>query len=549
MLSLQLSPEAVASRKIALEVQTVVNPARAAAVAAAQQALQSVAAGQELEQLRSTWAALQPTGMADPATAAAAAEGMQPTAIRSVLQGWEAAGEEGKGLAGVLDQLLSREGWELGWAQPRFFRKDVQMGGRKVAAGQLSYQCILEGKAALQGLINTQTGKLQLPGSEEQYCIRYNELPVRVFSLAGVRGVEPQHWAQAVEAAGVTVLAAAWALDRQQRPCRDVVKLVLAVTGFAPTAVEMAPVGGESFFVQLRECTDEADLGPEAFRKAAMTGLAREWVGSRRQQQLEEEQQRQRQQREQRERERQQQAAEAAARQDQRRQEQRQQQQERRRRAQEEATQQRANQKQGEAAAGPTEAQQQQQQQGEGEVAAAESAQQQQQQQLQGETAAAPQPQPQPVTQPAVGAAASSSSSSSGANGSDSQRSAPKGSNRRTRARQPPRQQPAPREAAAAGGAGAHKRAAAPAAAATDAHGQELKRQRLEQFKVIKGQQQQQQQRRLKNLRGKQQHGSGTPLPSIIPADFSGTQRATAPAAEGGSPQEWPAAPWASSQQ
>jgi hypothetical protein len=337
VLKLQLPADTLAARKVIVEVQQVVDPATTAARAVAQQRLQDTPSGEEVQRLRTTWASLQPAGMQDPAVAVAAAAGMEPAELRSVMEGWEAAGETANTFfEDVLKQLGSREGWDLGWDGPRFFRKDVQLEGRKVAAGHISYGFVLRDKAALQPLIDPQTGRLQLPDSQQQFTIRYDGLPVRVFSLSGVQGVDPQHWAKAVEAAGIPVLAAAWAVESQQQPCRDAVKLVLAVTGSVPTAMELpTPDGVGSFFLQLRETADPINLSA-AHRKVPCTGMAREWVLGRSQQQLEEQREQQRQQREQQqreqqqqERERQQQAAELAAQRKQQRQQQRERQQQR----------------------------------------------------------------------------------------------------------------------------------------------------------------------------------------------------------------------------
>jgi hypothetical protein len=176
---------------------------------------------------------------------------MGSSALRTVLEGWEAAGEMGSSCAAqVVEPLAKKEGWDLGWEHPRFFRKNVLLEGRKVAAGHISYGFNLRDRTALKGMVDAQTGKLRVPGSDQQYTMRYDGLPVRVFSLSGVQGVEPQLWVKAVEAAGIPVLAAAWALDQQRRPCKDAVKLALAVTGSVPSAVELpVPQGTGSFFL------------------------------------------------------------------------------------------------------------------------------------------------------------------------------------------------------------------------------------------------------------------------------------------------------------
>jgi hypothetical protein len=594
----------MASKQIALEVQIVVDPATTAALAAAKQRLQAVPSGQEVEHLRATWASLQPAGLQDPAVATAAAAGMGTAAVRSVLEGWEAAGEVGSSFHTVLEQLGAREGWEQGWDHPRFFRKDFLVDGRKVAAGSLSYQFILPDRTALQGLLNTQTGKLQLPDSQEQYTVRYNELPVRVFSLAGVRGIEPQHWAKAMETAGVTVLAAAWALDQQQRPCRDVVKLVMAVTGSVPTAIEMpAPAGTGSFFVQLREATDAADVSAEALRKVAMTGLAREWVAGRHQQQLEEQLEQERVQREAREHAQQQAAAEAAAH--------RQQQRQRRAQSQPQQSQQQQQQQQEQAldqetAAAASDLQHQSahtasaaskrlapdQQQG---LAHEEEAGQQQQRQRQDLPTKTPLqrsgsaqqlqelvPASTKAQQPPGAAAGACSSTDSGHNTNGGGSNSSSGSSRcaagRTRGQH--RHTPGCEPGATPPGnqVAAAKR---PSAAAV---GPDLKRQRVAQFQQVWARQQQQQQQQqqrqqqvrqqtqrrsrgqrqrpqqqnqlpLRLTRGRQrqlqQQGSAKPLPSIIPQDFEplSSHHTGLSTPGGGSPQQWPAPPWAPQQQ
>ena len=288
VLKLQLPSEALATRKVILEVQQPVDPASDAAQAAAKQQLQSIPEGSETDRMHALWKQWKASGMHDPTVADTAAAGMAPSALRTVLEGWEAAGEMGYTFAEkVVGPLVGKDGWSLGWEQPRFFRKDVLLDGRKVAAGHISYGFLLRDRAALKGMVDAQSGKLRLPDSEEQYTIRYDGLPVRVFSLSGVQGVEPQQWAKAVEAAGIPVLAAAWAMDQQQRPCRNAVKLALAVTGSVPSAVEMpVPEGTGSFYLQLRECADAVNLS-DAHRMAPAVGMAREWVAGRSQQLLE----------------------------------------------------------------------------------------------------------------------------------------------------------------------------------------------------------------------------------------------------------------------
>jgi hypothetical protein len=106
----------------------VVDPASAAAQAAAKQRLQDTPVGKEVERLRAMWSAWQPAGVQDPAVPVTAAEGVTPAALRSVLEGWEAAGVMASSFVSrMLEQLGSRDGWDLGWETPRFFNSSIRL--------------------------------------------------------------------------------------------------------------------------------------------------------------------------------------------------------------------------------------------------------------------------------------------------------------------------------------------------------------------------------------------------------------------------------------
>ena len=280
VLDLQITEEAAASARIALELQFPVNPApaevRAGSSARAQTASQADSASSLAGYLRSTGQLDAGAAAATAAAAVAAAGEVMPD-----LAGWEAAGDVAAATFAYVQSCLTLPGWSPGWLQSRRFVKTQVIDGRKVAVTCVTYQFSVTDVADILPCLDSQTGRIIVPGSEPAVSVpaRFNGIPIRCFDLSGTQGIEPARWQAMLQAAGLTVLSTAWARDAEGREFQDVVRVVLAVAGQVPATVQLA--GAEGMHLVMREVLPRQGVpafSAEGFRQTVTAGLAREWL-------------------------------------------------------------------------------------------------------------------------------------------------------------------------------------------------------------------------------------------------------------------------------
>jgi hypothetical protein len=108
-------------------------------------------------------------------------------------------------------------------------------GSGKRAVACSAFKLLVEDKAQLAKLLDPATGRLCVPGTDQQLAARFNDLPVRAFTIEGMRGADIRVVRASLERLGVYVLAAAWAKVGDQQ-CKDTLCLAAAVTGPASSS-------------------------------------------------------------------------------------------------------------------------------------------------------------------------------------------------------------------------------------------------------------------------------------------------------------------------
>jgi len=89
---------------------------------------------------------------------------------------------------------LQVKGLELGMARSKVFYRSVVDAGHRQLRMVMSYEYILTDKAALQSVLDGQTGKVTMHGTEHALTARLSRLAIRTFDLSGTEACPPAVW-------------------------------------------------------------------------------------------------------------------------------------------------------------------------------------------------------------------------------------------------------------------------------------------------------------------------------------------------------------------
>ena len=161
--------------------------------------------------------------------------------------------EELRGLVQEFESLAEAPGLCRGDDKPRFWSSsELRQGGQGLlSVFNVGYGLLVTDKQQLPRLVDPVTGFVGAQQVAVPLSAHYRDLPVRAFTLTGVRGASVAAVVNALRSRGIIVLSAAYA-QVQEQDCRNVLRFAAAVTGATPSSITLA-AGGRAWDVQLRE--------------------------------------------------------------------------------------------------------------------------------------------------------------------------------------------------------------------------------------------------------------------------------------------------------